>query len=138
MPRTVLILDDNKSVRDLLSFLLTRRGYEVLVAEDGAAGLAVAARQPITAALIDVNMPGMNGIDVCKALRELVAKEGRTISVWLMTGAPTSEAEKAAIEAGALLLLAKPFDVPDLLKRIETEIGSPAQPGAKKDEQDLF
>lgn len=138
MTRTLLIVDDNKSVRDLLSFLLTRRGYEVLVAEDGPAGLAVAARQPITAALVDVNMPGMNGIEACKALRELAAKEGRKISVWLMTGAPTSEAEKAAIEAGALLLLAKPFDVPDLLRRIESEIGAATQPGAKKDDQDLF
>jgi DNA-binding response OmpR family regulator len=108
------------------------------VAEDGHSGLALAARQPITGALVDVNMPVMNGIEVCKALRELAAKEGRAIAVWLMTGAPTTEGEKAALEAGALMLLAKPFDVPDLLKRIETEIGAPMPPGAKKNEQDLF
>jgi DNA-binding response OmpR family regulator len=138
MARTVLIIDDNKSVRDLLSFLLARRGYDVLVAEDGPAGLALAARQSIAGALVDVNMPGMNGVEVCKALRELAAKEGRTVAVWLMTGAPTTEGEKAALEAGALMLLAKPFDVPDLLKRIQTEIGAPTPPGTKKDEQDLF
>src|SRR5258705_346691 len=121
MTRTVLIIDDNKSVRELLSFLLDRRGYVGVAAEDGGRGIALAARQPIAGALVDVNMPGMSGIDVCRVLKEQAAKEGRTIAVWLMTGAPTTEGDKAALDAGAIMVLAKPFDVPDLLRRIETE-----------------
>ena len=138
MTRTVLIIDDNKSVRELLSFLLDRRGYAVLAADDGPGGLALAAQQPIAGALIDVNMPGMSGNEVCRALKEQATKAGRTIAVWLMTGAPTTEGEKAAFDCGALMLLAKPFDVPELLQRIETAIGPATQPGTKKDEQDLF
>ena len=138
MTRTVLIIDDNKSVRELLSFLLDRRGYVVLTADDGPSGLALATQQPIAGALIDVNIPGMSGNEVCRALKEQATKEGRTIAVWLMTGAPTTEGEKAALESGALMLLAKPFDVPELLQRIETAIGPAAELGAKKNEQDLF
>jgi len=134
MTRTLLVIDDNKSVRDSLGFLLERRGYAVLAAEDGAAGIAVAAKEHIHGALVDVHMPGMNGVTVCRLLREQAARIGREVAVWLMTGAWTSEVERAAREAGALLLLQKPFDIPDLLSRIEAEIGPPpARPAAEPD-----
>jgi DNA-binding response OmpR family regulator len=136
MTRSLLVIDDNLSVRESLRFLLTRRGYAVFDAEDGPGGLAVAEQNPIDGALVDVNMPGMNGIAVCRALREQAARAGRTVAVWLMTGARTGEVAKAAAEAGALLLLQKPFDIPDLLKRIEEEIGPP--PPATDKPPDLF
>ena len=136
MTRTLLVIDDNKSVRESLRFLLRRRGYAVLDAEDGASGIAVAAQEPIDGALVDVNMPGMNGVAVCRALREQATRLGRNIAVWLMTGARTNELEKAAFEAGALVVLQKPFDIPDLMKRIEEEVGPP--PPEKPEEPDLF
>jgi CheY-like chemotaxis protein len=131
MTRTLIVIDDNKSVRESLRFLLMRRGYAVLEAENGPNGIALVEQNVIDGALVDVNMPGMNGIAVCRALREHAARNGRSIAVWLMTGARTNDVAKAAAEAGALLLLQKPFDIPDLMRRIEVEVGAPppAQPG---------
>lgn len=136
MTRTLLVIDDNKSVRESLRFLLLRRGYCVFDAEDGRAGIAMAAQHAIDGALVDVNMPGMNGVAVCRALCEQAAAAGRNVAIWLMTGARTNEVAKAAVEAGALMLLQKPFDIPDLLRRIEEEIGAP--PPVERAESDLF
>lgn len=136
MTRTLMVIDDNKSVRESLRFLLARRGYAVLDAADGPAALALAAQHPIDGALVDVNMPGMNGVAVCRALHEHAAANGRRIAVWLMTGARTAEIARAAAEAGALVLLQKPFDIPDLMRRIEEEIGPP--PPADRAEPDPF
>lgn len=114
--RTVLVIDDNKSVRESLRFLFERRGYTVLLAEGGAQGLAIAAETPFDCAMVDVNMPGMNGVDVCRLLCERARASGRRLSVWMMTGARTPELTKRALEAGAVSLLGKPFDFPELYR----------------------
>lgn len=119
MARTFLVIDDNESVRESLKFLLLRRGYGVLVAEDGYEALRLAGQHVIDAAMVDVNMPGMNGIEVCRALRELAAGAGREIGIWMMTGGRSPELVKLAREAGALDLLGKPFDLPSLYRRFE-------------------
>ena len=119
MPRTFLVIDDNESVRESLKFLLLRRGYSVLVAEDGYEALRVADETAIDAAMVDVNMPGMNGIEVCRALRERAAGAGREIAIWMMTGGRSPELLKLSREAGALDLLGKPFDLPALYRRFE-------------------
>ncbi len=125
--RTLLVIDDNKSVRDSLRFLLIRRGYAVLVAETGQEGLALAAQAHVNGALVDVNMPGMNGVDVCRALKEQASAARREIAVWVMTGARTPELHRLAAEAGALAVLGKPFDFPDLFRRFDEVLG-PQEP----------
>jgi DNA-binding response OmpR family regulator len=119
MQRTFLVIDDNESVRESLRFLLLRRGYAVLVAEDGYQALRVAAANVVHGAMVDVNMPGMNGIDVCRALREHAAAARRPIAIWMMTGGRSPELVRQAREAGALDLLGKPFDIPSLYRRFE-------------------
>jgi CheY-like chemotaxis protein len=121
MPRTLLVVDDNRSVRESLKFLLLRRGYGVLVAENGPEAIAIAAQHVVDGALVDVNMPGMNGIEVCRLLREQTAAAGRQIAVWMMTGARTPEVVHLAREAGALELLGKPFDLHALYRRFEEQ-----------------
>lgn len=123
MARTLLVVDDNQSVRESLRFLLLRRGYTVFVAEDGAAALALAAEHSIDGAIVDVNMPGMNGIEVCRVLRERAAAKGRDVAVWMMTGARTPDVLKHSREAGALDLLGKPFDIPSLYRHLEDRLG---------------
>jgi CheY-like chemotaxis protein len=130
MARTLLVIDDNRSVRESLKFLLLRRGYVVLAAESGAEALAFAEKQPIDGALVDVNMPGMNGIEVCRILRERAAQSGHEISVWMMTGARSPEVLKLAREAGALDVLGKPFDLPSLYRQIERELVGRQDPDA--------
>ncbi len=130
MTRTLLVIDDNKSVRESLRFLLERRGYLVLTAENGPDGIATAAQHSIDGAMVDVNMPGMNGLMVCRVLAERAEEEGRPLPIWMMTGARTPELSKSALEAGALVLLAKPFDLADLFQRFEEALGpvEPPQP----------
>ncbi|HVU32535.1 MAG TPA: response regulator [Opitutaceae bacterium] len=123
MPRTLLVVDDNQSVRESLRFLLLRRGYTVLVAEGGAEALSLAEQTAVDGAIIDVNMPGMNGIEVCRALRTRAVDAGREIAVWMMTGARTPETVRLAREAGAIDLFGKPFDVPALYRRFEEHFG---------------
>lgn len=130
MPRTLLVVDDNPAVRDSLKFLLMRRGYEVLVAADGYEALRVVAENTVEGAMVDVNMPGMNGIDLCRELHRHAAAVGRPILVWMMTGARSPDLAKLSQEAGALDLLGKPFDLPSLFRRLEAELnrlgGDPA------------
>lgn len=131
MARTLLVIDDNQSVRESLKFLLLRRGYTVHVAEDGYEAIRLASLHAIDGALVDVNMPGMNGIEVCRALRERAQAAGREIAVWMMTGARTPEIVRAARQAGALDLLGKPFDLQALFRRFETYFASLDQPRAE-------
>lgn len=131
MTRTLLVIDDNKSVRDSLRFLFERRGFQVLAAEGGAEGIALAKEHLVDGAMLDVNMPGINGIAVCRALKTHAAETGRQIYVWMMTGARTPALAKAAVEAGAEVLLAKPFDFADLFRRFDEAFG-PVQPPQPK------
>ena len=119
MPRTFLVIDDNESVRESLKFLLLRRGYHVLVAEDGYEALRIAGLHHVDAAMVDVNMPGMNGIEVCRALRERAGAAKRDIAIWMMTGGRSPDLVRLAREAGALDLLGKPFDLAALYRRFE-------------------
>ena len=121
MPRTFLVIDDNESVRESLKFLLLRRGYAVLVAEDGYEALRIASQHHIDGAMVDVNMPGINGVEVCRALRERAAAAGREIAVWLMTGGRSPDLVRLAREAGALDLLGKPFDLQSLYRRFDDQ-----------------
>lgn len=117
--RTLLVVDDNQSVRESLRFLLSRRGYNVVVAEDGPEAVRLAAEHVIDGAMVDVNMPGMNGITVCRTLHEHAATAGRRIAVWLMSGVRTTNVLAQGREAGALDLLCKPFDVASLFRQFD-------------------
>ncbi|MEO5958610.1 MAG: response regulator [Opitutaceae bacterium] len=138
MTRTLLIIDDNKSVRESLRFLIMRRGYTVFVAENGTEGIALAAKVRVDGALIDVNMPGMNGIEVCRALREQAAESGRQIAIWIMTGARTPQVTRQAADAGALNVFGKPFDFADLFRRFEEQWGKHEPPATPPMELDLL
>ena len=128
MTQTLLVIDDDGSVREVLRLLLAHRGYDVLLAASGEQGLALAAERPVAGALIDVHMSGMNGIEVCRRLRVLAATAGRSLPVWIMTGARTSQIVKAAAEAGAILVLGKPFNTAELYQLIEAQLGPAPRP----------
>ncbi|MSU49917.1 MAG: response regulator [Opitutus sp.] len=123
MTRTLLVVDDNKSVRDSLQLLLEQRGYAVLAAAGGAEALALFAAHAVDGAMIDVNMPGMGGLSLCRNLRTKASEAGSDFPVWMMTGAPTLDLERAARESGALTLLAKPFDYDGLFRWFEAQFG---------------
>jgi CheY-like chemotaxis protein len=124
-PKTLLIVDDERSVRETLRLLLERRGYQVLVAENGPAGVALAAGQPIDGAMVDVHMFGMDGVAVCRALRAQAAGAGRDLAVWLMSGARSAEVIEAGTQAGACAVLGKPFNLPQLYEMLERRLNAP-------------
>jgi CheY-like chemotaxis protein len=125
MTRTLLIVDDNESVRESLRFLLQHRGYMTAVAGSGAEAIALVGQQAFDGVIVDMNMPGMNGVAVCRSLQAHAAETGRKLATWVMTGARTSEVTKAAAEAGALGVLTKPFDFDELFRRFEEQFGAP-------------
>lgn len=130
MPRTLLIVDDNKSVRDSLRLMLEDEGYTVLVAGTGAEAIALWGQAPIHGAMIDVNMPGINGLALCRTLRTYAAEAGWSLPVWMMTGARTPEMERGSLESGALLLLPKPFQYAELRQMFRSQFGEPAPASA--------
>jgi CheY-like chemotaxis protein len=119
MPRTILVIDDNPDVREVLRRMLELRGYSVLVADDGAAGLDRIANASIDGALVDLDMPLMNGLTVCRAIRDQAATVGRRVVVWLMTGIVRPELEAEVQDAGAIGVLHKPFTTAELVRRLE-------------------
>ena len=119
MPQRLLIVDDDSEVRELLRHILSLRGFEVVTAASGREALSLAAINPFTAALVDLNMPGMNGIEFCRALREQDAAAGRQTPLWIMTGAYRESMSEAARAAGAQTVLRKPIKVAELCKRFE-------------------
>jgi CheY-like chemotaxis protein len=124
---TLLIIDDNESVRESLKHVFSRRGYEVVVADGGEAGLAIYARGGVDAALVDINMPGMNGLEVCRLLLVQARATGQELPVWLMTGAIGAHAEEAAAAAGALAVLHKPFDIAAFTSDLDARVKSTAE-----------
>ncbi len=121
--RTVLIIDDQQSVRLTLEYLLGLAGYRAVGAESGAAALMVAEREVIDGALIDIHMPVLNGFDTC--LRLQAQAGGRPLRVWFMTGAVPRGFERRSVELGALGMFAKPFDWSAVLARLEHGFSSP-------------
>ncbi|HEX3436331.1 MAG TPA: response regulator [Pseudacidobacterium sp.] len=113
-----LIVDDSGFIRNYLHGLLEGRGLECVEADNGQAAIdAVAKSGSFDLALVDVNMPVMNGLEFVKALREnLQQKETKVVMV-------TTEADhafiEAALEAGADEYLMKPFDEASLMEKLQ-------------------
>ena len=97
----------------MLRDLLSDRGFDVTVAADGYAGLAALRDVTIDGVLADFELPGMSGIEFCRAVRQNPTRRG-AIPVWLMTGAHEADLEGEAAEAGARGVLTKPFSVVEI------------------------
>jgi len=116
MPK-ILLVEDNEMNRDMLSRRLTKRGYEVLLAVDGAQGIAMALSEAPDLILMDMSLPVMNGWDATKTLKSRT--ETRCIPVIGLTAhAMAGDCEKA-IAAGCDDYDTKPIDLVRLLNKIE-------------------
>lgn len=113
----VLVIDDEPDVRWLLRLSLERIGHEVLLAEDGLRGVAMAQRQRPDIVVVDLMMPVMDGYGVLDAL----AKDERTahLPVLVLTAKALPEDRARSVEAGARLFLTKPFDPEQLAEELE-------------------
>jgi PAS domain S-box-containing protein len=120
--RLILIADDDTATRSFLSERLTRAGYRVAEARDGWEALAIAARQPVALALLDVRMPNLDGIETLRRLRS--QPKTTNLPVVMMTASPGMQDEQVlAIEQmGATLLLGKNLSAQDLAGVISRHI----------------
>lgn len=122
---TLLVVDDQLSVRSTLGYLLTAHGYEVLLAGSGREALALAESRIFDAALVDLHMPNLDGATVCRTLCERAHAQGRALPVWLMTAAYTTSADAHARASGARALLKKPFDCDAWVLELENQLALP-------------
>ncbi len=113
----ILLVEDNEMNRDMLSRRLMRRGYEVLLAEDGAQAVAVTAAERPDLVLMDMSLPVLDGWEATRRLK--AAPETRSIPVIALTAhAMTSDRDKASA-AGCDEFDTKPVELPRLLEKIE-------------------
>jgi len=121
---SILLIDDTASVLAALDYCLKTMGYEIHLAGDGRKGLQLAAEHVPDLIMLDLEMPLMNGVAVCRSLKaDPVLKR---IPVLMMTGQATQEARRQALAAGAIVVMSKPFDLEVLeatVARCITEAG---------------
>ena len=117
MPETILIIEDEEDVADLVRYHLKKAKYKVISAADGAEGLALASTEGPDAIVLDVMLPKLNGFEVAKRLRA----EERTHSIPLLILSAKGEAESRikGLELGADDYLSKPFSPKELVLRIQ-------------------
>ena len=109
MPR-ILVIDDEKIIRRLLSRTLGERGYEIETAEDGSVALEKIKRNFFNLLIVDLKMPNVDGMDVLKEIK----KSNPYIEVIILTGYPTVELAVKAIKMGAFDFIRKPFDIQEM------------------------
>jgi two-component system chemotaxis response regulator CheY len=118
MSRGVLVVDDDPFIRKLIATTLEDVSeFELHEAANGLEALEVARREHPSLVFLDVDMPGMDGIDACRRLREDRATTDTTIV--MLTAAHGDSVERRAEEAGADLFLTKPFSPLDLLRLVD-------------------
>ena len=118
MSKRILIVEDEKNIIDILSFNLSREGYDTIEALDGKTGLQLALEQDPDLILLDLMLPEMNGFDVCRSLRE----QGRTTPVIMLTAREEETDKVMGLELGADDYITKPFSMRELLARVKANI----------------
>lgn len=109
----VLIVEDEESYRDALGFMLEREGFEVILAADGAEGLAQFERRGADIVLLDLMMPGLSGTEVCRRLRQR-----GTVPIIMVTARDAEIDKVVGLELGADDYVTKPFSHRELLARV--------------------
>ena len=117
---TVLVVDDNKDTVDILTRLLLRHGVTVLQAYNGPECLETVRSQTVDVILLDVMMPGMDGLAVCAELKRI--SPALPTQVILVTAKDDMPTRAAAMALGVSEFVVKPVNHPDLLARIQTQI----------------
>jgi DNA-binding NtrC family response regulator len=119
--RTILVAEDEAAARAALTELLEGRGYRVIAAENGPQSLDLLLHHSLDAALMDVRMPGLDGLTILKTVREA----GIEIPMIIMTAYGDSGVVIDAMKLGAYDYLSKPVDFEQLLSRLEKALGRP-------------
>lgn len=129
---TIVCADDTADIRNLVRATLAPDGIHVLTARDGAEAIAMVQRQHPDAVLLDIHMPGMDGLET---LREMAAHlDLAQIPVMMITSDSQAENVREALRAGARDFLVKPFDPEVLRRRVRRLLGVEAGEGAREED----
>lgn len=118
MEKTVLIVEDERAIVEILKFNLKREGYETMEALDGEAGLRLALEGDPDLILLDVMLPKMNGFDICAEIR----RAGKVTPVIMLTAREEETDKVFGLEAGADDYITKPFSMRELMARVKANI----------------
>ncbi len=114
-PLKILVIDDERGIREGCRRILESENYQVITAEDGGKGLELARTDQVAVALIDLKMPGIDGLEVLREIRKINAE----IIPIIVSGHGTIESAVEAMKAGAFDFITKPFEPDRLLKVID-------------------
>ena len=118
MEKTVLIVEDERAIVEILKFNLKREGYETMEALDGETGLRLALECDPDLILLDVMLPKMNGFDICAEIR----RAGKVTPVIMLTAREEETDKIFGLEAGADDYITKPFSMRELMARVKANI----------------
>ena len=121
--RHILVVDDDKEIRALLSDFLARSGYRVSVAQNGAAMMQTLGAARIDLVILDIMMPGEDGLSLCRRLRV-----AGTVPIIMLTAMGTEMDRVVGLEMGADDYLSKPFSARELLARVRAVLRRSAMP----------
>ena len=131
MKPKILVVDDEPDALELVGFNLKRAGFDVVTALDGAEALRKARQLLPSLIVLDVMLPEMDGLEVCKQLR--IDSQTATTPIILLTARAAEIDRVLGLELGADDYLTKPFSPRELILRIRNVLGRRAEPGASKD-----
>ncbi len=118
MGNLILIVEDEQSIVDILTFNLEKEGYQILEATDGAQGLALALEKNPDLILLDLMLPKMDGFAVCRELRS----RGNAVPIVMLTAREDEEDKVMGLELGADDYITKPFSMRELQARVRANI----------------
>jgi len=130
MGHTIYLADDEKSIRELLHSFLASDGYTVRSFESGDALLEAFRQEPAELVILDIMMPGTDGLAVCRALRSV-----SDIPIILLTAKSESSDKVLGLNIGADDYITKPFDPVEVLARVRSQLRRYTQLGSKKEEE---
>lgn len=128
----ILVIDDDPQIRRAMRATLTARDYQVSDARTGEEGLEKLRSATYDLVLLDMNMPGMGGIETCRMIRS-----GSEVAIIMLTVSNTEKDKVDALDAGADDYVTKPFSMPELLARIRATLRRLPQPAGQADLQPL-
>lgn len=118
MAEKILVVDDEQEIRNLLDHFLKDQGYEVVLASDGNQALKLAGEENPQVIILDIKMPGLDGLEVCKLLKD--KEQTRLIPIIVITGFEDNKME--ALYRGADDFVNKPFDMAEIAVRVKSAL----------------
>jgi two-component system alkaline phosphatase synthesis response regulator PhoP len=115
--RKILIVEDEKDIRELLRYNLEQEGFRVLEAEEGELALALVRRERPALVILDIMLPGMSGLDICRTIRR--DEEMQRVPILMLTAKAAEVDKVVGLEMGADDYVTKPFSPRELLARVK-------------------